>query len=108
VGEIERLHRQGRSLSVVPLVEYAFSMDEQTLCEHERRIHSSNLSCDCSRTHRELEHAGIVAPVFNDDLLKMCIESMLARDADLQDAADPTELLVLGREGAGALRQSLR
>jgi thioester reductase-like protein len=111
VGEIGRLHRQGRSLPVVPLLEYAFSMDEQTLREYERRIHSSNVSFDCGRTLRELEQAGIVAPVFNDKLLRLCIESMLARDADLQCAAeDPTERFVPGHEHVreDAWRQSLR
>jgi thioester reductase-like protein len=85
IAEIRRLHVQGRSLPIVPLVEFAFSMDETSFYEREREIRLAQPSFDCTRTHRELEQAGIVAPVLGDELLMLCIDSMLSRDAELRE-----------------------
>jgi amino acid adenylation domain-containing protein/thioester reductase-like protein len=81
--EIKRLHQEGKSLPAVPLIEFAFSMDEASFCAHQR-AHSGRIKYDCARTQRELERAAIVAPVFNDDLLRVCLEGMLSRDAELR------------------------
>lgn len=85
IQEIKRTHQEGRSLPAVPLVEFAFSMDAASFHEHQRAIRSEGIRFDCTRTHRALEHAGIVAPALDDDLLRGFLESMLSRDAELRD-----------------------
>jgi amino acid adenylation domain-containing protein/thioester reductase-like protein len=84
ICEIKRLHHTGRSLPVVPLIEFAFSMNEQTFLAHESRLAIARLRIDCDRTVRELEASGIVAPEFGDDVLRACVESMLSRDPELR------------------------
>lgn len=89
VCAIKRLHRSGQSLPAVPLIEYAFSMDEASFQAHQRSARSAaNIRFDCSATQRELARAGIVAPVLNDEMLRVCLQSMLARDPDLQELAE--------------------
>lgn len=89
VCEMKRLHQQGQSLPAVPLIEYAFSMNEAAFYEHQRNIASANIRFDCTRTHRELEGAGIVAAGLDDELLKLYVETMLSMDTDLHTCAGP-------------------
>lgn len=88
---VKQLHYEGRSLPIVPLIEYSFSMDEATFYEHQHR-RPSNVRFDCSRTHRELENVGIVTPALDDNLLRLCLSSMYSRDAELRASAqfEPT------------------
>lgn len=81
--QIKRLHNEGRSLPVVPLIEYAFSMDEDSFYENRRRFGQTRF--DCARTHNELEQAGIVAPALNETLLRAQIERMFAKDEELRE-----------------------
>lgn len=90
--EIRRLHRAGWSLPVVPLIEFAFSMNEKSFDEYQHGMRSARIRVDCQRTHRELEDAGIVAPGLSDDLLRRFVESMLSRDVEL---IDPTSSSML-------------
>jgi myxalamid-type nonribosomal peptide synthetase MxaA len=85
ISEIKRLHNMGRSLPAVPLIEYAFSMDESSFYAYQRSMRSDLIRFDAARTHAELERAGIVAPSFDDDLLKTYIESMFLRDKELRE-----------------------
>lgn len=85
IREMKRLHLEGRSLPAIPLIEYAFSMDERSLHEQQQRKRSRSIKVDCARTYGELERAGIVAPVLDDDLLKVTVQSMLSRDAELRE-----------------------
>lgn len=85
ICEVKRLHGEGRSLPVVPLIEFAFSMDEGEFWEQQRRIQAARMQFDCTRTHRELERAGIAAPALCADLLRVCLDSMFSRDPELQD-----------------------
>lgn len=85
IGEIKRLHGAGWSLPVVPLVEFAFNMDEESFQEHERRVQWQNIHIDSQKTHRELERAGILSPRLSDDLLRLFVESMLSRDVELHE-----------------------
>jgi len=105
VCEIKRLHREGYSLPVVPLFEYAFSMDEDAFYDHQRTTRAARPRVDCARTNQELALAGIVAPVLDDELLRVCLEGMLARDKDLQEWRDrPDQLLVTStRASLGAM-----
>jgi amino acid adenylation domain-containing protein/thioester reductase-like protein len=84
IREVRRLHLEGFSLPIVPLIEYAFSMDEKSFYEHQNRARSVDMTFDCSRTEQELEEAGIFAPVFDDDLLARQIQDMCSRDDSLQ------------------------
>jgi len=88
VCELKRLHREGQSLPAVPLMEFAFSMTEKAFYESQFRSQLSAIHFDSTRTQRELERAGIIAPSFNNDLLRICIESMFSRDAELRDLRD--------------------
>jgi amino acid adenylation domain-containing protein/thioester reductase-like protein len=84
ICEMKRLHLRGWSLPAVPLIEYAFSMNEASFDDRQDRLRDMQLHVDCSRTCEELEQAGIVAPFLDDDLLRSCLESMCARDPDLR------------------------
>jgi len=84
IGEMRRLHYAGQSLPAVPLIEAAFSLDEASFYEYERNSGTGAIRFDCARTHRALERAGIMAPVLGDELLRMYVEGMFTRDAELQ------------------------
>jgi thioester reductase-like protein len=86
ICEIKRLHNDGKTLSAVPLIEFAFSMDESSFDEHQRRVQSAEPRFDFSRTRQELEHAGIITPILNDDLLRVYVESMFSRDDELRES----------------------
>jgi myxalamid-type nonribosomal peptide synthetase MxaA len=85
VKQMMRLHRQGNSLAIVPLIESAASLDEHSLLEHMRARRGGGLHFDCSTTHRELEKMGLTAPVVNDELLVRCVADMLSRDEELKE-----------------------
>lgn len=85
ISAIKRLHHEGRSLPVVPLIEFAFSMDEESFDAHQRGIRFQNIRFDCDRTQHELESAGIAAPMLNDELLRLYVERMYAEDRDLRE-----------------------
>lgn len=74
-GVIERLHAQGESLPIVPLIEHSFGLAE---AEFYRREHqeSRKPNFDCSRTHAALESIGIAAPKLHDGLLRACVDRM--------------------------------
>ena len=88
IQQIRRLHHAGWSLPVVPLVDFAFSMDEASFYEHEHRLRSASIHFDCTRTQYELECAGIEPAGLTDDLLRVYVESMRSRDAELRDTMD--------------------
>ncbi len=100
IGEMRRLHEQGRSLPVVPLIEFAFSLSEEAFQAHRRNAVSASTRFDCTRTQRELERAGIVAPIVDNELLKLCLEDMLTRDVDWHELR--SEGLIGSREQADA------
>jgi thioester reductase-like protein len=83
VREIKRLHEEGRTLPEVPLIEFAFSLDEESLNKYQRAMDSTNVRFDCRRTYQDLACAGVVAPVLTDDMLAACLSSMFHRDPDL-------------------------
>jgi amino acid adenylation domain-containing protein/FkbH-like protein/thioester reductase-like protein len=88
ISEVKRLHQEGYLLPALPLVEFAFSMDEESFYRYQHRMQLIATRFDCTRTHNELEQAGIVAPMLNGELLKVCIEGMLSRDAQLREFAN--------------------
>lgn len=88
IREIKRLHESGRTLPAVPLFEYAFAMDEQSFERHLNASPFANIKFDCTRTHAELELAGIVAPALDDDLLKLYLEGMFSSDLELRQGSE--------------------
>lgn len=86
IHEMRRLHQQGRLLPVVPLIEYAFSMDEASFYERQRHLAARNIRFDCTRTHAELQAAGIEIPALDDDLLKLYVHSLSSMDSEVRDA----------------------
>jgi amino acid adenylation domain-containing protein/thioester reductase-like protein len=87
IGEIKRLHITGRSLPIVPLLAHAFSMSEGTWYAHQESLGVGRIRFACARTQSELEQAGIVAPVLDDELLRTSLVSMFERDEDLRDVS---------------------
>lgn len=85
IREMKRLHDSGCSLPVIPLIEYAFSMDEATFYEQLHQARSARVRVDCARTSRELESAGVPARVLDDELLKVFLADMLSRNDDLHE-----------------------
>ena len=104
ICEVRRLHYAGTSLPVVPLVEYAFSMDEKSFHAHLHAVRSASVRFNCDTTYKELEAAGIVAPVFNDDVLKACVQSMCARDVELRELFECEGDLLFSRTFEGSER----
>lgn len=89
VAMMKRLGAEGKSLPVVPLIEFYENPD---------RSRWSSVVFNCSRTLHELEREGITAPPVNEDAIRRCVEDMLTRDADVR------ELAVLDRRRQGVLR----
>jgi amino acid adenylation domain-containing protein/thioester reductase-like protein len=85
ICEMKRLHHEGRSLPIIPLIEYAFSMDEVSFGDHQRRIRAASTQFDCTRTNSELEEAGIYVPALSDDQLTRCLVTMTSTDVELQE-----------------------
>lgn len=86
IRQMERLHQIGKALPIVPLIEFAFGMSEDAFDRHHfENLSMSSIRFDFSRTHEELERAGIVAPVLDDKLISLCVEAMFARDPDLKE-----------------------
>jgi len=85
IRKLRQLHDEGRSLPAVPLMEFAFSMDEASFVKSQGEIGAVRTRFDCSKTHRALERAGIIAPVFDEALLKVYVDGMFAQDAELRD-----------------------
>jgi amino acid adenylation domain-containing protein/thioester reductase-like protein len=85
ICEIKHLHENGISLPAVPLVEYAFSMDERMFLAQQRHAQSHQIRFDATLTQATLERAGIVAPAFDDQLLMLCVERMLSEADTLRD-----------------------
>jgi thioester reductase-like protein len=83
--EMKRLHELGRSMSVVPLIQSAFSMDENSFDDHRRRIRAAKVCCSSSQTQSALERIGIPQQFFSADLIRLCVDSMLSRDSRLRE-----------------------
>jgi amino acid adenylation domain-containing protein/thioester reductase-like protein len=84
IGQIKRLHQQGMQLPAVPLIEFAFSMDEKQFARFQQESRTATVSFDCSGTHRELERAGIVAPAITSELLRRHLHWLFLKDPDLR------------------------
>jgi len=86
------------TLPALPLVEYAFSMSEFEFEEFRRR-NSARIRVDCTRTHRELEQAGIVAPSIDDDILRRYVCRVMGKSAMNTSRSCRVRLAHNGRSG---------
>ncbi|WP_161811434.1 non-ribosomal peptide synthetase [Steroidobacter agaridevorans] len=100
ICEVKRLHHQGRSLPVVPLVEFAFSMDRTAFDRYQLGLQHASVQMDCSSTLQELRTAGIELPRLDRDLIRTCVQSMLTRDGDLSEIAECGDVLPPSRRRA--------
>jgi thioester reductase-like protein len=87
VSRIRQLHEEGQSLPALPLLDYMSASRDDSLMVTSTPARG-NISFDCGKTHRELERAGIVCPVFNGDLLKIHLDDLLRRDVQLRTWAE--------------------
>ncbi|WP_116810880.1 non-ribosomal peptide synthetase [Steroidobacter cummioxidans] len=100
IAEVKRRCRAGQSLPVVPLVEYAFSMDEQAFLEWQGREGAGTI-LDCASTQQELERAGIVVPAMNDDWLGAFVRRVVAMEAECAESIHGVTCEICRSEGAG-------
>jgi len=84
ISRIKRLHYGGCSLPVVPLIEYAFSMDERTFNERHEGVASARTQFDCAWTDGELERAGIKLPALDERMLRAFLGDLCSRDEELR------------------------
>ncbi len=84
--ELKRLHEGGYALPMVPLIEFAFSMNRQEFLHHLHLEEQSQLRVSGQRTSRELRDLGIFPPPSCVDLLGVCIEAMRERDGELGES----------------------
>jgi len=73
---IERLHAQGESLPIVPLIEHTFGLAEAEFYRREDE-ESRKPQFDCSRTDAALALLGIIAPKLHDGLLRTCVRRLI-------------------------------
>jgi hypothetical protein len=59
-------------------------MDEDSFDELQRNLAETGTRFDSTRTHRELNTAGIVAPILNDTLLKRYVRWLLSKDPEVR------------------------
>jgi amino acid adenylation domain-containing protein/thioester reductase-like protein len=85
-SQIERSSLGKEPLPIVPLLDSIRYMSD----EHESPVVSEQIHFSCAKTQAELQSSGIAAPVLDDDLLRLTVQDMLTRDADmLRRAGDP-------------------
>jgi thioester reductase-like protein len=83
--EIKRLHEKGRTLPAVPLIEFTFSMEKEELTNFLKASRPFEIQFDCTRTNQELETAGAIAPIVDDESLKLSLKSMFSSDRGLRE-----------------------
>jgi amino acid adenylation domain-containing protein/thioester reductase-like protein len=84
--DIRRFHDEGWSLPVMPLLEAAFATDQSPDVYSIKDMSLALTTIECGRTHRELEKAGVHAPEFGEDQLRVLLKDMLSRDEEVQRA----------------------
>ncbi|AGK50095.1 thioester reductase domain protein [Burkholderia thailandensis MSMB121] len=87
IDELRVRYRRGDVQSIVPVVQWMMNMSDAELVKLAREREETTFIYDCTATHRELEEAGIVVPVFDDALLQRYLRGMFADDADLRALA---------------------
>ena len=79
ICHMRQRHREGYVLPVVPLIEYAFSMDEGSFHEQQLRRRAAKVRFDCARTRQLLERAGVALAASGDDLLNVFVNALSAQ-----------------------------
>jgi amino acid adenylation domain-containing protein/thioester reductase-like protein len=84
INEMKRLFEAGQWVTALPLIEYAFSMDEKVFNDLALEKRAQAVKIDSSATLRELADAGIEPQGSMESLLRTCVEGLLVRDADIR------------------------
>ncbi|AOJ03978.1 polyketide synthase [Burkholderia mayonis] len=87
IDELRVRYRRGDVQSIVPVVQWLMNMSDAELMKLAREREETTFIYDCTATHRELEEAGIVVPVFDDALLRRYLRGMFDDDTDLRALA---------------------
>ncbi|KWZ38906.1 polyketide synthase [Burkholderia savannae] len=87
IDELRVRYRRGDVQPIVPVVQWMMNMSDGELVKLAREREETTFIYDCTATHRELEAAGIVVPVFDDALLQRYLRGMFDDDADLRALA---------------------
>lgn len=80
IMKIKELYEGGAPLPIVPMIEFAFSMDRRAFDEQQRRSRSGSVRIDCARTQQELESCGIRMRALSDDALRACLRRISHMD----------------------------
>ena len=79
VGEMRRLHLNGNTLPIVPLIEHLFSMGAERIQKEQVRSEARQPRIQCARTYGELLLGEIFPPVFDERLLRKYLRNLAAR-----------------------------
>jgi amino acid adenylation domain-containing protein/thioester reductase-like protein len=88
ICEMRRLHKEGWLLPAIPLIEFAFGMNQASFDEYLENLRLNSVLIRSSRTQRELDEAGVDASAFDDSLLRKCVHDLFERDPELRLASD--------------------
>ena len=91
IQELKRLHEGGAELSAVPLMEFAFAMNEESFEKYIRATQLGRIDINCNRTYKDLSEAGILTPELENDHLHLLLEKVLAEDPDLRSPREVTQ-----------------
>lgn len=84
IREIKRLHQEGVTLPIAPLIESiesAFSSHAGPVGAMHDEMAKSSVQVECNRTLQDLVAAGIEMPDLSDDVLKLYLATLGSRDS---------------------------
>lgn len=93
VGEMRRLHLSGETLPIVPLIEPLFAMERDLIQKQQSRIETRRPHISCARTDEQLRSGNIVAPVFDEGLLRKYLRALTARGVNQVESVDTVRIL---------------
>lgn len=82
--QVKCLSESGDELSIAPPVKSTFHRNLAAFEAREQLARRSVLILNCARTNRELELAGIHAPIWGDQLVGLCLPTLYRRAASLK------------------------
>lgn len=91
IKEVQTLHDQGRTLPVVPFVEFVFSMNKNEFENYQMNIKQSRTLYDWKKTRQELELSGLETPVFDRKMIRLALEYILTHSTSISDYPMPLE-----------------
>lgn len=77
IMQIKTLHLHGQSLSAVPFVAYAFSMDQESFENHQVNAAKQRILYNWKKTQEELEMLGIATPAFDNEMVRLALKRII-------------------------------